>query len=77
MVPEFSAALTTLEVGNTTADPVQTEFGWHVIQMNDTRAAAKPDYSPAVKGGIQNTLLRQALSKHVAELRDAAKVEMK
>lgn len=77
MVPEFSAALTTLEVGNSTADPVQTEFGWHVIQMNDTRAATKPDYSPAVKGGIQNTLLRKALSAHVAELRAAAKVEMK
>jgi len=76
MVPEFSAALTTLEVGNTTGEPVKTEFGWHVIQMNDTRAAAKPDYSPAVKGGIQNTLLRKALAEHIAELRSAAKVEM-
>lgn len=76
MVAEFSAALTTLEVGNTTGEPVKTEFGWHVIQMNDTRAAAKPDYSPAVKGGIQNTLLRKALAEHIAELRDAAKVEM-
>lgn len=77
MVPEFSAVLASLEVGNSTADPVQTEFGWHVIQMNDTRVAAKPDYSPAVKAGIQNTLLRQALSEHVAQLREAATVDIK
>lgn len=77
MVPEFSAVLATLEVGNTTAEPVKTDFGWHVVQLNDTRAAAKPDYSPAVKGGIQNTLLRQALAKHVDELRKTAIVEMK
>jgi len=76
MVPEFSAVLSTLEVGNTTAEAVQTQFGWHVIQLNDTRAAAKPDYSPAVKGGIQNTLLRQALAAHVQALRDAAEVEL-
>lgn len=76
MVPEFSAVLSTLEVGNTTAEPVKTQFGWHIIQLNDTRAAAKPDYSPAVKGGIQNTLLRQALANHVQELRDGANVEI-
>jgi len=44
--------------------------------MNDARAAAKPDYSPAVKGGIQNTLLRKKLSEHVAELREAADVKI-
>ena len=77
MVPEFSAAVAALEVGNTTGEPVQTKFGWHVIQLNDTRAAAKPDYSPAVKGGIQNTLLRKALSEHVQSLRDAATVDIK
>ncbi len=77
MVPEFSNAVAALEVGNTTGEPVQTKFGWHVIQLNDTRAAAKPDYSPAVKGGIQNTLLRKALSEHVQSLRDAATVEIK
>lgn len=76
MVPEFSAALSTLEVGNTTAEPVQTQFGWHVIQLNDTRAAAKPDYSPAVKGGIQSTLLRRALAEHVQQLRDGADVAL-
>lgn len=77
MVPEFSAALSTLEVGNTTAEPVKTQFGWHIIQLNETRAAAKPDYSPAVQGGIQNTLLREKLAAHVQELRDSATVDLK
>lgn len=76
MVAEFSDALSTLEVGNTTGEPVKTQFGWHIIQLNETRAAAKPDYSPAVKSGIQNTLLRQALSEHVQALRDKAAIEI-
>jgi len=76
MVPEFSDAVAALEKGNTTKAPVQTEFGWHVIQLADTREAAKPDYSAAVKSGIQSTLLRDALSKRVDDLRNSATIEM-
>jgi len=77
MVAEFSAAVSLLEKGQVTDNPVQTDFGWHIIRLDDLRAAAKPDYSPAVKAGIQNTLLRDAMAKKVEELRAAAKVEMK
>ncbi len=77
MVPAFSAAVAELEKGSTSTAPVKTEFGWHVIKLDDTREAAKPDYSPAVKAGIQNTLLREALEKRVESLRSAATIEMK
>jgi len=76
MEPEFSEALTTLEKGQTTTTPVQTKFGWHVIQLDDSRSAAKPDYSPGVKAGIQTTLLRDAMAKKVDALRSAANIKM-
>ncbi len=76
MEPEFSAALTSLEKGGTTTKPVKTRFGWHVIQLVDSRPTAKPDYSPAVKAGIQNTLLRDAMAKKVDSLRSAAVIEI-
>lgn len=77
MVPAFSEAVAKLEKGKTTTEPVKTEFGWHIIQLNDSREAAKPDYSPAVKQGIQSTLLRDALSAKVESLRNAATIEIK
>ncbi len=77
MEPEFSAALAELEIGETTSEPVKTKFGWHVIQLDDLRSAAKPDYSPAVKAGIQNTLLRDAMARKVDALRSAATIEIR
>ena len=76
MVPAFSAAVAALEKGKSSTEPVRTEFGWHVIMLADTREGAKPDYSPAVKAGIESTLLREALAERVDSLRNAAKIEM-
>jgi len=77
MVPEFSAAVSEMKKGESSTAPVQTDFGWHVIKLVDTREGAKPDYSTAVKAGIENTLLRNALAEHVDELRTKANIEMK
>lgn len=46
MVPEFEAAAVALEVG-TISDPVQTQFGWHVIMLNDTRKKPAPSLEEA------------------------------
>lgn len=77
MVPEFSAALSQMEVGAVSSEPVQTQFGWHIINLADKREAAKPDYSDPVKAGIRNTLISNALAAQVEMLRQEATVEIK
>lgn len=77
MAEEFSAAIALMAKGERSKEPVKTKYGWHIIQLDDLRVAAKPDYSPAIKTGIQNTLLRQAMTSKVEELKNAATIEMK
>ncbi len=66
MVPEFSEAVTALDVGEV-SDPVKTQFGWHVIKLNETRAKEKPALAD-VRDELADTLRRQALDAHVAQL---------
>jgi len=66
MVPEFEGAVTALEVGEV-SEPVQTQFGWHVIKLNETRMKEQPSLDE-VRGELTDTLRRQALEAHVAEL---------
>ncbi|MGE5524846.1 MAG: peptidylprolyl isomerase [Rhodospirillaceae bacterium] len=73
-VPQFSAALKKLKKGQTTDAPVQTQFGWHVIRLEDERARKFPAYEE-VKPQIQNQLQQQAVQKAVEDLRAKAKVE--
>lgn len=75
MVPEFTAAVSEMEVGDTSTAPVKSEFGYHVIKLVDRRDAALPDFD-SVKSGLSNLAVRKALAKHVEELRAAAKVEI-
>jgi len=48
MVPAFSEAAFALEVGEVSA-PVQTQFGWHVIKLEDRRATPPPSFDEAVE----------------------------
>lgn len=73
-VPPFSAALKKLKKGQTTEAPVQTQFGWHVIRLEDERARKFPAYEE-VKPQIQNQLQQQAVQKAIEDLRSKAKVE--
>jgi len=66
MVPEFEGAVTALEVGEV-SEPVQTQFGWHVIKLNETRRKEQPSLDE-VRGELSDTLRRQALEAHVAGL---------
>lgn len=66
MVPEFEGAVTALDVGEV-SDPVQTQFGWHVIKLNETRIKKQPSLDE-VRGELTDTLRRQALDAHVANL---------
>jgi peptidyl-prolyl cis-trans isomerase C len=73
-VPQFSDALKKLKKGQMTDAPVQTQFGWHVIRVDDERNMKFPDIDQ-VKAQIVQGLQRQAVEKLIAELRSKAKVE--
>jgi peptidyl-prolyl cis-trans isomerase C len=73
-VKPFSDALVKLEKGKYTEVPVQTQFGFHVIQLDDVRDVKFPAFDE-VKAGLQQRLQQQMLEKAVADLRGKAKVE--
>jgi peptidyl-prolyl cis-trans isomerase C len=73
MVPEFEAAVTGLEVG-AVSEPIQTQFGWHIVKLNDKRESAPPALD-AVRGEIENQLRQQALQTRIDALRTAATIE--
>lgn len=73
-VKPFADALVALDKGKFSAAPVKTEFGWHVIQLDDVRELKHPPLDE-VKPQIQQRLQQQALEKHISELRAKTKVE--
>ncbi len=73
-VPPFAEALKKLKKGQMTATPVQTQFGWHVIRLEDERPFKTPGFEE-VKPQLQQNLQRQAIDKVIGDLRAKAKVE--
>ncbi len=73
MVPEFSAAAFKLEKGQI-SDPVKSQFGWHVIKLEDKRAKAFPDFE-AVKDQVSNYVVQKAQTEQIVKLRESAKIE--
>ena len=73
-VPPFSAAMTRLEKGKFTETPVKSDFGWHVILLEDTRELKLPGIDEA-KGQIGQQLQQRQVQKHIDDLRAKAKVE--
>ena len=75
MVPEFGAALAKLEKGKFTEEPVKTQFGYHVILLEDTRPVEVPPLE-AVKPQLSQQLQQQGVKKQLDTLKAAAKIEM-
>ena len=74
MVKPFADALQQLEVGKYTATPVKSEFGWHVIKLEETRAATPPPYEQ-VKPQLGPMVQQKKFEAHLKELVKTAKVE--
>ncbi|MEL6678648.1 MAG: peptidylprolyl isomerase [Pseudomonadota bacterium] len=74
MVPTFDAVVQTMTVGDV-SEPVQTQFGWHVIKLNDTRLSPLPsrqELQPTLRQQIVQSALREELEK----MRDGATVTL-
>jgi peptidyl-prolyl cis-trans isomerase C len=72
-VKEFADTLATLSKGQT-SEPVQTQFGWHVIRLDDVREHKPPTFEQ-VKPQIAQHLQQQTVQQAITELRNAAKIE--
>jgi len=73
-VKEFSDAMVALKKGETTQKPVKTQFGYHVIRLDDTRMPKLPPLD-AVRGEIVKQLQQQRVREAIAEVRAGAKIE--
>ena len=73
-VPEFTQALVKLQKGELTAEPVKSQFGWHIIRMDDERKAELPKFED-VKPQIVQQLQQQKLQQFQDQLRKSAKIQ--
>ncbi|MBA2409426.1 MAG: peptidylprolyl isomerase [Gammaproteobacteria bacterium] len=76
MVPPFAQAITRMEKGTYTKQPVQTQFGWHVIMLEDTRELEPPTYAE-VEERLSGILSDRALQDYIKSLREEAEVNIK
>ena len=75
MVPEFEKAAFALEPGAYTKEPVQSQFGFHIIKLEDKRQKQPPAFDE-VKEQFRSIVLRDKYFALVKQLRDAAKVDI-
>ena len=75
MVPEFETAAFALETGTYTKEPVQSQFGFHVIKVEDKRPQQPPAFEQVLPQ-LRSVLLREAYFNKVTALREAAAVEI-
>ncbi|MDO8264040.1 MAG: peptidyl-prolyl cis-trans isomerase [Gallionella sp.] len=73
-VPAFANALTTLKKGAYTKEPVQSQFGWHVIRLDDVRELNAPPFDD-VKPQIHQRLQQQSIQGIINDLRSKSKIE--
>ncbi|HEX3848803.1 MAG TPA: peptidylprolyl isomerase [Steroidobacteraceae bacterium] len=71
MVKPFGDAVKGLKKGEITPEPVQTQFGWHIIKLEDTRDAAFEEMKPQ----LSNAVLQKNFQAHIEDLKKAAKIE--
>ncbi len=75
MVPEFETAAFALDIGGYTKEPVQSQFGFHVIKVEDKRAQQPPAFEQ-VRDQVRSVVFREKYFALVKEIRDAASVDI-
>ena len=73
MVPEFAEVAFKLEKGQL-SEPVKTQFGWHIIKVEDKRKKPAPDFAQ-VKDQVTTYVMRKAQAEFITKLRQGAKIE--
>ena len=73
MVPEFEKAAFALDVGAFTKEPVKSQFGYHIIKLEDKRQQQPPAFDQ-VKDQVRSIIIRDKYIEMVKKLRDAAKI---
>ncbi len=76
MVKPFADAVVALKPGEYTHAPVQTQFGWHIIKLEETRDLAAPPYEN-VKQRVEQMVQAKKFKSYVDDLMKTAKVEKK
>jgi len=75
MVQPFADAAFAIEPGSVGPDPVESEFGWHVIKVFDKRRQPAPSFEES-RGEIEQQLTRDLIAAHMAKLRADSKIEL-
>lgn len=75
MVKPFADAVAEMEPGTYSEQPVQTQFGWHVIKLEETRTAEPPSFEEA-KPQLEAAVRRQKVAAALAEMRSEADIEL-
>ncbi|MFO1465779.1 MAG: peptidylprolyl isomerase [Steroidobacteraceae bacterium] len=76
MAKPFADAVKTLKKGEMTAEPVQTQFGWHIIKLDETRDASPPPFEQ-VREQLASRVMQKKLQAYIDELKKTAKIEKK
>jgi peptidyl-prolyl cis-trans isomerase C len=74
MVPEFAEAAFAMKKGETSKAPVKTQFGWHVIKIEDRRQAAPPSFEER-KDELRREMAQEMIVAIIDDLRKGAKIE--
>lgn len=75
-MPSFAQAVAEMKKGTHSKKPVQTQYGWHVIRVEDSREMEPPTYDQ-VKQQIAKAIRQQRLAEYMKTMRDKAKVDIK
>ena len=77
LVPPFAEAMQQLKPGEMSSAPVQSQFGWHIIKVADTRGATPPALEGRFRQQFESEARNEKVTQHIEQLRAGAAVELK